>query len=124
MEAVTVNNEYRRFQQMGLSMLEKPHFLAEQIKSNQVVTSQLTPFIEEGMRDGSIRSGNPKVLADLVMLLINFWLFPGIFPCNLKEFKEKVSAIKQIFDNLGFPFIDKKLMEKTISLADLLGVTK
>jgi hypothetical protein len=105
---------------LALSMVSNPRFLAEQIKSNQETAGMLAPMIEEGMADGSIRPGNPKVMADLLMLLLNFWVFPSIFPCDREELMAKVLTIQQAFDGLGCPAVNEEIAEIFTKVADAL----
>ena len=113
---------YPTLVQAAVSLLQQPRFLAEQVKNNQKTAKMFEPLIEEGIADGSIRGGNAKLLAELSLLLANFWLMPSVFPCSRAEFAEKALMIQQIFDNLGFPIADEKSLKAVDSLADLLGV--
>ena len=94
---------------LAVSLLANPRFLAEKIKSDQETAKLVIPMIEEGMKDGSIKLGNSKLLADLFMLLVNFWMFPTLYPCNREELQTKCSMITQIFESLGCPIIDNEL---------------
>ena len=89
-----------------VSLLSNPRFMAEHVKGIQKMSRLLTPVIEEGMADGSISKGDSKVLAELFILLFNFWLVPSIYPCDKKEVLAKITVIKQTLDCLGFPVID------------------
>ena len=99
----TLSNAY-------LSLLSNPRFLAEQVKSTQEVSRAIEPMIAEGMADGSIKPGNPRILAEIYMLLINIWLLPTIYPCDEKEAWVKVMTIKQVLDGMGFPIIDDEVL--------------
>jgi AcrR family transcriptional regulator len=89
-----------------LSLLSNPRFMTEHVKGIQRMSRLLAPVITEGMTDGSISRGNPKILAELFILLFNFWLVPSIYPCNKEEILAKIAVIKQTLDSLGFPVID------------------
>ena len=96
---------------LAVSLMSNPRFLVEQIKSNQEVTKILVPMIEEGMADGSIKKGNAKIIADLFLLLSNFWMLPTIYPCTIEEAYEKGEVMDKIFKCLGFNVIDDELEE-------------
>ena len=68
-------------------------------------------LIEEGVRDGSIRTEHSKLLAELFVLLTNFWSIPTIYPMTLEESWEKFLMIKEIMDKLGLPVIDDELVQ-------------
>jgi len=105
-----------------LSLLEQPHFLAEQFKSNQMQVSALTPFVEEGMQDGSIRPGNPKLLAELIMLFFNVWMLPSLFPMEAEEFIGKAEIIEECLDTLGCPLMNEEFEEASEAFAELLNI--
>jgi len=91
------------------SLLSNPRFLAEHLKDIQKDAERMTPIIEEGMADGSIKQGNPRLVAELFMLLANVWMMPNIFPCEKEATFEKIDIIEQIFKGLGYHFIDEEL---------------
>jgi len=95
----------------ALPLLANPRFLTEKLKYDQRTAELIAPLIEDGMADGSIKQGNPKVLASLFMVLANFWMFPTIFPCDREESIAKAMVIKQIFEGLGLPIIDEEVEE-------------
>ena len=68
-------------------------------------------LIEEGIRDGSIKTGHSKLLAELFVLLTNFWSIPTIYPMTLEETWEKFLMIKEIMDKFGLPIIDDEIVE-------------
>jgi len=109
------------FNQMGIALISSPHFLATQLKSNREIAEFIEPFFAEGMADGSIRLGSPKVLADLFMLLYNFWMFPTLFPCSTEEFIERANTITTIFEALGCPLVDEELEQMTGKLIALFN---
>jgi len=105
-----IENEHKNaMSNLALPLLSNPRFLVEQIKSIPKDASIFIPFIEEGIADGSIKPHNPKVTAELGLLLMNFWLIPSIFPCERKDSHDKITLIKQIFDGIGVPIIDEEI---------------
>jgi len=111
--------ELLAFNQMGIALISSPHFLASQLKSNREMAGFIEPFFAEGMADGSIRPGSPKVLAELFMLTYNFWMFPSLFPCNAKEFFDRLDATTTIFEALGCPLVDEELEQMTEEILTL-----
>jgi len=106
----------------ALSILEQPRFLAEQFKGNQMQVSVLTPFVEEGMKDGSIRPGNAKLLTELIMLLFNVWMLPTLFPMEAEDFMEKAEIIAQCLDALGCPLMNEEFEDAGEAFAKLLDI--
>ena len=110
--------EQKQMVGMAISLLENPRFLAEQVKSNMHVSKLLAPIIQEGMDDGSIKKGNPQVLAELFMMTINFWFFPAVYPFDEETAEDKVMTVKQIFDALGMPVLDEEILGLLESFAN------
>jgi len=96
---------------LAMSLMSNPRFLVEKLKGDIESAALLAPMIKEGMSDGSIKPGNPKIMAELLMVLINFWMMPAIFPCEPAETFEKAELVAQIFENLGFPILDDEMGE-------------
>lgn len=96
--------------QLAMQLMMSPRFLAEKIKSDIEVARQMEPFIAEGMADGSIPKGNPKLLAQLFMVVVNFWMMPAIFPPESeKEMWEKGEMMLKIMEAVNFPVIDDEM---------------
>ena len=114
--------DYVAYQQVGLSLLKQPRFLAEQLKGNNEMAGRFVPLIEEGMKDGSIRLGSAKLLAELILILFNFWMLPPLFPMDAEEFIEKAEMIAQILDALGCPLMNEEVEEAGGAYAELLGI--
>jgi len=88
-------------------MLKSPHFLFSQFKfNNRLVAAYLQPLIEEGMADGSIKQGNAKLLAELMLLMINIWTNQSLYPVGPEEFVEKLEFIHELFNGIGFPVLE------------------
>ena len=117
------NADYISFHQIGISLLTQPHFLAEQLKSNQMIATILSSFIEEGMSDGSIRPGDPKLLAELIIILFNVWMLPSLFPMTMDEFEKKSVMIGIALDALGCPVMNEGFDDSVgETFAKILGI--
>ena len=95
-----------------MQLLSSPAFLKKLIiETNRDVLAPICQeIIEEGMKDGSIKVSNPKLVAELFVYLTNFWTIPTIFPTTEEEAWEKVLFLKEIFDNIGFPILDDEYL--------------
>ncbi|MCL2564101.1 MAG: TetR/AcrR family transcriptional regulator [Oscillospiraceae bacterium] len=123
MSRVTEDKTRTALNQATLTLMSNPRFLAEHLKDNQKTAIWLMPIMEQGMADGSIPPGNPKLLAELFMLVFNFWCFPTIFPCDEKEFMEKLEFALQVFASLGIELLSEEAAEKAgATMFELLQV--
>lgn len=65
-------------------------FLGRQLLSIEEVARQyITPVIRQGVADGSIHTEHPAELAELFLLVVNFWINPLIFRMNEQEIVRK-----------------------------------
>jgi AcrR family transcriptional regulator len=106
-----------------LSLLNSPRFLMEHMKTIQNYSAvAFQPFIEEGIADGSIKNSNPKILTDLMLLLLNVWFLPTIYPCSKHYMIDKVMCIKDILEYKGLPLFDSETMENIINLIEVMDL--
>ena len=103
--------EHHQLSMASMQLLESPAFLKKLIESNQELAPMYQELIEEGIQDGSIHSGQPKLLADLFVLLTNFWSIPTIYPMSDEEAWQKFLMIKSVLDHLGLPVIDDDIVK-------------
>ena len=103
--------EHHQLSMASMQLLESPAFLKKLIESNQELAPMYQELIEEGIQDGSIHSGQPKLLADLFFLLTNFWSIPTIYPMSDEEAWQKFLMIKSVLDHLGLPVIDDEIVK-------------
>ena len=103
--------EHHQLSMASMQLLESPAFLKKLIESNQELAPMYQELIGEGIRDGSIHSGQPKLLADLFVLLTNFWSIPTIYPMSDEEAWQKFLMIKSVLDHLGLPVIDDEIVK-------------
>ena len=103
--------EHHQLSMASMQLLESPAFLKKMIKSNQELAPMYQELIEEGIQDGSIQSEQPKLLADLFVLLTNFWSIPTIYPMSDEEAWQKFLMIKSVLDHLGLPVIDDEIVK-------------
>lgn len=95
----------------SMPLMGSPAFLKKLIESNQELAPMYQELIEEGIQDGSIQSEQPRLLADLFVLLTNFWSIPTIYPMTDDEAWQKFLMIKSILDHLGLPIIDDDIVQ-------------
>ena len=107
---------------LALQLMQKPRFLAEQLKNNREIVDMLLPMVTQGMTDGSIKPGNPRLVTELVIHLLNFWLIPDIFPCTMVETFAKADVIKQICEEvLGLHIFDEEIESLFMKTAEMYG---
>lgn len=111
-------SDYRKISNMSVQALKSPAFLKKLVEDNRdIVAPQYCEIIEEGVRDGSIKTEHPKLLSELFTFLTNFWTIPTIFPSSPEESIERLFYIKEISDSMGLPLLDDEMIALVIDNA-------
>ena len=102
----------------AISILKDPHILATAIEANKrILTPLWFELLEEGKRDGSIKTEYTKELSE-ILPLINFWLMPSIYPATAEEIQHKFIFIVEVLSKMGLPLMEddaiKVMAEKFI----------
>ena len=96
----------------AVAILKDPRILAAAVEANRrVLTPLWYELIEEGRRDGSIRTEYAKELSELLPL-INFWLMPSVFPADAEEIRHKCRFIAKVLSDMGLPIITDEMYER------------
>jgi AcrR family transcriptional regulator len=94
------------FNSQAIPILENPRILAAAIEANRKVLTPLWfELIDEGRRDGSIKTEYAKELSEFLPF-INFWLLPSIFPASAEEFRQKQLFVMEMLSRMGLPLTD------------------
>ena len=100
------------------NLLDNPKFLAIQMKQIQdfVAPNFITPIIEEGVNDGSIKTQNAYELAEVITLLINVWINPLILGRETKRLPAKCKLMNEFFAQYSIVLFDDETIEKLSNL--------
>lgn len=90
-------------------LLQNPRILAGMIESQKkFLTPALFELIEEGKKDGSIKTEYARELSELFPLL-EIWLMPSIYPASQNELQHKFVFIKKVFEDMGVPIFNEQV---------------
>lgn len=113
----TKDADLQKVNVMSVQALQSPAFLKKMIDDNRDTVAPLyQEIIEEGIRDGSIKTAHPKLLSQLLVFLTNFWTIPTIYPASPEENMEKLLYIKEITDKLEVPILDDEMVALIMEL--------
>lgn len=100
------------------NFLENPKFLAEQLKqmSEIFVPDFIYPIIEEGVKDGSIKTDKPYELSESIMLLMNIWINPIIFSDSIEKINSKLEMINEFLEKYNLILFDEEIKKELIKL--------
>jgi len=115
LEMAIFNSLHHNLDEESLALMEQtkhlisdPFFVVRQIEFNRTLAqSYVQPLMEEGMADGSIEKHNPKWMAELLVMLLNFWTNPFVSPSTPEELVDKLIFIATIFEELGCPIFNE-----------------
>ena len=100
---------------MGVKMTKDSHavldlrILAAAVEANRrVLTPLWFELIEEGRRDGSIRTEYARELSELLPL-VNFWMMPSVFPASEEEIQHKCRFIAEVLSVMGLPIVEDEM---------------
>lgn len=114
-EMIRLNQSDRARMDMNiqsLPILKNPRVLVGMIESNrQTLTPYFQRLIEEGNRDGSIRTEYTREVAELIPLLTSLWLAPTVYPATAEGMLRKFQFIGEMLDKMGVPIVDDEIME-------------
>ena len=93
---------------MKPNLTNEPKFFMSQIMQifDLVVPVYLQPIIEEGIKDGTIKTDYPKELAEVIIVLMNIWINPAIAPANAEEMVRKLKFFKSLMLGIGVDLLD------------------
>ncbi|MEG0366477.1 MAG: TetR/AcrR family transcriptional regulator [Coprobacillus sp.] len=74
----------------------------------------LEGILEEGMKDGTIEKQDSKAAAQVLMLLLNFWIYSPLSGVDEEFLIKKVKYFRFLTDRIGILLIDDKLEALTI----------
>lgn len=84
------------------NMQANARFLGAQIMQVQQASRQyIEPIIREGMADGSIQTDQPVELAELLLLITNFWLNPLVFEMEAAQVAPKCRLFQVLLSHFG-----------------------
>lgn len=103
------NNDINELNLQSMSILNDPRILASAIEANcRILTPLWFELLDEGVRDGSIKTEYAKEISELLPLM-NFWILPTIYPDTPEGIKHKFQFIKEVFAKMGLPIFDDEI---------------
>lgn len=106
------NEQMVELTNQALPLLENPQILAKMFESNyQNLLPYWLELIKEGQEDGSIKTDQPKELAEL-LILTDLWMIPSLFPGNIDDIKNRYKFVTVMLGKMGLPLYDEEMIDK------------
>lgn len=103
------------------NLLKNPKLLIEMMRSimEESAPNYIQPIIEEGIRDGSIKTAYPRELAEIILLLMNLWLTPMVFYERPSIMMNRFNFFKTLLLSLKIDILDEKIEARFRALCDI-----
>lgn len=102
------------------SFLKNPQLLALHMRDTLGSASDLlTDVIEEGIKDGSICTTQPRQLSQMILLFFNVWINPWMYSWTPDEMKDIVTFIKNVLDEIKVPVFSEEIIKSLNKLYSL-----
>ena len=116
------NEEKTQIDTISINLWKNPKIFMSGMAENLSVNSQIVErTLKEGMEDGSIRSQDPLCAAQVLMLLLNYWICSPIVLKELDAIPAKVAYFRTLCDSMGIPVIDEPLEQELTSYFRILA---
>lgn len=102
------------------NLLNNPKVLALHLQSSifEIAPNIIQPFMEEGVKDGSIKTDYPKQLSEVIALMTGIWMNPFIFRSTKEEINDKYMFFKKMMAGYGMDFFDEEFLNHIYKLLD------
>jgi len=98
-------------------LMKSPSFFAEKFAIDMQTVKIIESLIDEGMEDGSFGQGCPKLMAEVCMMFVNFWMFPKLYPASsANEISQKVDMIAKMTTAIGMDIVDDELKDLYVKI--------
>lgn len=96
--AIVYDEQEQTFRNMEVNFQNNPRLLSDLLlrSVNDIAPKALKGVIEEGIKDGSIDVLYASEFAELIMIIVNIWINPMVFPVSNEEIKRKFMLICEI----------------------------
>lgn len=112
-----------QFSQVASSVLNSPISVGKQVlDSINNMAPYFTEYMIEGISDGSICVKHAKQTAETLILLMNIWLTPLLFPSSKEEFQNKYDHLRTMYESIGLPLFDDELQYLFQKLYDEINI--
>lgn len=99
-------------------ILSEPKFFKMQILEIYDIIAPyfVRPIIEEGIKDGSIKTDYPKELSEVIITLLNIWVNPIISRSSEEAMRNKMEFLELLLKGIGLDILNDEIIEKYVQL--------
>lgn len=110
------------FLQASQITLKSPSILAQQYElSYALLIPKFREIVQEGVIDGSIPTGFPEEIAELLVIYFNFIIGLRITELTSDIFLRKILFLKEMFESMSCPIINDTILTLASELTTKIG---
>ncbi|BDR55064.1 TetR family transcriptional regulator [Bombiscardovia apis] len=99
------------------TLLKSPRMVGEMyLTSMDDIVRVITPYVQEGIDDGSIAPHDPTDVAQIMFILLNMWIGLKLTTFSKEEVVSKFTLLKEMFEGIGVPVVDDRVIQAAVSL--------
>lgn len=116
-DSASTNPNNQAILAMKKRIISDPKFLMNQISEiyEVVVPKYIQPIIEQGIKDGSLKTSYPKELAEVIIILLNLWINPIITQGTPLEKKRQLDFFDLLLKGIGIDILDEKIISQYVN---------
>lgn len=84
---------------------------------DELAPNYILPIIEQGIRDGTVRTDYPEEMAELIILAANIWMNPMVFQDSAERSNRKFIVFCQMMKSFGLDIVDEEMLNRLKQLA-------
>lgn len=98
------------------TVMDNSKFLVTQIKEifDIIAPRYVQPVIEQGVRDGSIKTDYPKEMSEVILLMSNLWLNPIFAKSESEDMIKRVRYYGLILKSMGLDVLTEEMINQYI----------
>lgn len=95
---------------IAINLWKDPKLFVIDMKENLKEGGHLiAPYIEQGMQDGSMTTQDAKNASEVLLMLLNYWIFSPLTGFDPIQMKEKIHYFRFLCNSIGIPIINDEI---------------
>jgi len=109
--------EHQKLAFSAKSLITNPRIIGElYAEAFTNIIPYIKTFVEEGIKDGSIKTDYPQEIAELIVISTNIWLAPSFYKMDENALLNKLSFFKMLYEGVNFPLIDDEYIDDVVTM--------
>ena len=110
--SIEIGSMENGYNENDLTLLRSPQYLVNGLKEAVRNAPFLSEILRDGIKDGSVTTENPDEIAEIFMLLFNFWSSPVLYERTYNETSKRLKFLQNLLSLLGADILSNDAIEK------------